>query len=620
MPCDWENSYSQIAYGNTPISNGWTFGLADSLEGAYWNIPDNGTFAVSNDDLCNCDMFEDRLISPPFNLDSISGILSLSFDAYFTGDYGSSAFVDISLDGGNTWTEIFALSGDIIWQNIDLDLSSYIGESILQIAFRHSDSHLWASGFAIDNVSLEVDCIDTDADGVCDVDEVIGCTDIDADNYDPLSTESDNTLCVYTVYGCTYPSANNYNPQATIDDGSCDFSVIACSTPTGLNTYDVVHTRATFNFTSTGADYYKIRVKVNGGSWQVITQLGTATGTPGGSTKTKYFLTADASYEWQVRAWCIDGSVSGWSSSAFFNTLPECPNATNQYASDIEAEWAVLNWDAPTNTVAGVNYYLARIQEQGASSWNIVSPGNGGTDNFKLKGQLTPGATYDFETRTWCNTGDSNNPTDPYYKSDWGGNASFTTVPCPVQTFNLYTSNVNATTQFFGADFIADGSVPYDHFTLRFREVGATAWTFRSITAAHIAAGGRNVGALTTGAEYEWGIRTFCGTGSTWKSPWESGPNFVAGSSARLAAPVTALEVYPNPSRDIFNVSFTSEEAQTINVKVVNVIGEVVYTENLEEFAGQYTNIVDMNNQPKGVYFLEITTNTGGVNKKIVLQ
>ena len=312
-----------------------------------------------------------------------------------------------------------------------------------------------------------------------------------------------------------------------------------------MNTFDVVHTRATFNFTSTGADYYKIRVKENGGAWQVITQLGTATGTPGGSTKTKYFLTADASYEWQVRAWCIDGQVSGWSTSAFFNTLPECPNATDQWVSDVEAEWAVLNWLEPTNTVAGVNYYLARIQEFGASSWNIVTPGNGGTDNFKLKGQLIPGATYSFETRTWCNTGDANNPTDPYYKSDWGGMISFQTIPCPVQTFNLYTSNVNATTQFFGADFVADGSVPYDHFTLRFRELGATAWQFRSITAAHIAAGGRNVGGLTTGVEYEWGIRTFCGVGSTWKSPWESGPNFVAGgSSARLVAPVTALEVY----------------------------------------------------------------------------
>ena len=101
-----------------------------------------------------------------------------------------------------------------------------------------------------------------------------------------------------------------------------------------------------------------------------------------------------------------------------------------------------------------------------------------------------------------------------------GWKCIITTVPCPVQTFNLYTSNVNATTQFFGADFVADGNVPYDHFTLRFREVGATAWQFRSITAAHIAAGGRNVGGLTTAVEYEWGIRTFCGAGSTWKSPW----------------------------------------------------------------------------------------------------
>ena len=25
--------------------------------------------------------------------------------------------------------------------------------------------------------------------------------------------------------------------------------------------------------------------------------------------------------------------------------------------------------------------------------------------------------------------------------------------------------------QLFGADFVADGNVPYDHFTLRFREV-----------------------------------------------------------------------------------------------------------------------------------------------------
>ena len=79
------------------------------------------------------------------------------------------------------------------------------------------------------------------------------------------------------------------------------------------------------------------------------------------------------------------------------------------------------------------------------------------------------------------------------------------------------------------------------------------------------------------------------------------------------------MDVYPNPSRDIFNVTFTSEEAQTMTVKIVNMIGEEIFTEELTEFVGQYTKVIDMNTQPKGVYFLEITTSTGGINKKIVL-
>ena len=45
-------------------------------------------------------------------------------------------------------------------------------------------------------VSAGDDCPDTDADGICDQDEVAGCTD---------------------------PSADNYNPEATDDDGSCQY-------------------------------------------------------------------------------------------------------------------------------------------------------------------------------------------------------------------------------------------------------------------------------------------------------------------------------------------------------------------------------------------------------------
>ena len=55
-----------------------------------------------------------------------------------------------------------------------------------------------------------------------------GCTDPDANNYDPLATE-DNGTCEFDVedliFGCTDESANNYDPTATSDDGSCEFDV-----------------------------------------------------------------------------------------------------------------------------------------------------------------------------------------------------------------------------------------------------------------------------------------------------------------------------------------------------------------------------------------------------------
>lgn len=104
------------------------------------------------------------------------------------------------------------------------------------------------------------DCAaDTDGDGVCDTDEVPGCTDPNASNfnadatdddgscvllgcldsiainYDPLATDSDGA-CVYQlvgILGCTYAGAMNFQEDATLDDGSCLFA--GCTDPESLN-------------------------------------------------------------------------------------------------------------------------------------------------------------------------------------------------------------------------------------------------------------------------------------------------------------------------------------------------------------------------------------------------
>lgn len=51
--------------------------------------------------------------------------------------------------------------------------------------------------------------------------EVVGCTDAFACNYNPNATCANYSLCDYSCYGCTDPSAPNYNANATIDNGTC---------------------------------------------------------------------------------------------------------------------------------------------------------------------------------------------------------------------------------------------------------------------------------------------------------------------------------------------------------------------------------------------------------------
>jgi hypothetical protein len=80
------------------------------------------------------------------------------------------------------------------------------------------------------------------------------------------------------------------------------------------------------------------------------------------------------------------------------------------------------------------------------------------------------------------------------------------------------------------------------------------------------------------------------------------------------------LDVYPNPSKDIFNIRFVSEKIQDLSIRVINIMGELVYEEKASQFIGEYTKQIDLGNHSKGVYFLEITTDKNLVNRKIVIQ
>ncbi|MBC8265338.1 MAG: T9SS type A sorting domain-containing protein, partial [Flavobacteriales bacterium] len=119
--------------------------------------------------------------------------------------------------------------------------------------------------------------------------------------------------------------------------------------------------------------------------------------------------------------------------------------------------------------------------------------------------------------------------------------------------------------------------------------------------------------------------RTWCDpAGGRYKaSAWTSFIFWTQPTTIRLEGENTAianLEVYPNPSRDIFNVTFTTKEKQDLEIRILNVIGEEVFTESKTQFVGEYTKQINLEEYPKAIYFLEIETNDGVINKKLILQ
>jgi hypothetical protein len=140
----------------TQGSTGW-YATTDGGSSVV-DIPSHTTYAVANDDeggsanngCC------DYLITPELDLTGAPSYV-LSFQSWYDGGYGQLAFVEMSTDGGASWTPIYTCSPASGWQQVDVDLSAYSGASGLSsvwFAFHADDAGEWASAWAVDDIVL----------------------------------------------------------------------------------------------------------------------------------------------------------------------------------------------------------------------------------------------------------------------------------------------------------------------------------------------------------------------------------------------------------------------------------------------------------------------------------
>jgi|ETNmetMinimDraft_26_1059896.scaffolds.fasta_scaffold08511_2 hypothetical protein len=489
-----------------------------------------------------------------------------------------------------------------------------------------------------------------------------------------IAIDDINIIGIQQVNGCTDPNAINYNPNATVDDGSCIYPLVVSVTGNNLScngsndgfcavavsggqtpyTYSWNTGQTTSSINNLSAGTYTVTVTDASGQTQTssytitepsaitiiysVTNVSSAGGndgsiniTPtGGVTPYLYYWDTNPTQTTQninnliagtYTVWVVDanGCIGTVSITVNENIIITCGAITGVYMSDVIHDRASFNWDNMNSSVCNVDQIRIRYREVGTSGYTnktMGAPVGSGCNTANISKRIlgfSPSTTYEYDFKLWyCGA-----PT-----INWHAAGTFTTAAACDNVTNV-TAIPNSATQTV---FCWTNPASHAFVRLQYRE-NVPGSSFSNIGGFGVMAPAtcKTKNGLTPGTQYRVMYRTWCNAaGGPYRSPvWDGPVIWTQPSGVRLEGENTAitnLEVYPNPSRDIFNVSFVSDEVQNLKIRIVNLLGEAVFVDEKEKFIGQYSKAFNLNPYPKGIYMLEIETNSGVVNKKLILQ
>ncbi len=449
-----------------------------------------------------------------------------------------------------------------------------------------------------------------------------GCTDPLALNFDSVAYADDGS-CIFPS-GCTDPFAYNYDSLAITDDGSCLYCdltntfFINNNTPGNCNGFVVANSSSSnlpiSYLWSTGSTQNNL-IGLCAGIYTL-----TLTDAVGCILEDTVFMNViygcmdPLALNYDPTATIDDGSCT-------YSSNCTSPKPTGLYAYDVIDTRAKIGWDNMNDPSCMVWKYFVRYREVGTSQWTTKSAGVGnGLCNFGLNTvnkqllNLTPSTTYEFRMKAFYCGGTSSNYSTP---------VQFTTADvCPDMT-NLTTTTFNGNQAKVRFNWDTTGAYTFARILLRVDTAGSN-WQTAGGFGIYYPQLFVNKFGLTPGESYRAQGRTFCDSNITaYRSPtWTSPIFWTQPGSIREGGglSINNLDIYPNPSRDVFNITFTSEKQQDLRIRILSVVGAEVHSEDRENFIGEYTKQVSLDNYGKGIYFLEIETNNGIINKKLILQ
>ncbi len=97
---------------------------------------------------------------------------------------------------------------------------------------------------------------------------------------------------------------------------------------------------------------------------------------------------------------------------------------------------------------------------------------------------------------------------------------------------------------------------------------------------------------------------------------------FVDVCTTGIHAPDAAAQilVYPNPASDNMSVEISIGAPQMVEVNLINMLGQIVYTSNSLQASGKTILNINTQSSPRGIYLLQVKTSSGMQVKKVELQ
>ena len=591
---------------------GWLFG-SDLSSGAF-PVPAHTNYAGTNDDACNCDKSNESLVTHSFDIPSV-GVSVLSFEYFFVdGDYqgaDETAKVLISTDAGTSWTELMDLPAVGEWTIQSIFLDNYAGETVL-ISFRYDDGGGWNYGFTIDDISVsELDDYNLVAEEL--ITPEIYTTE---DGGFPIT-------CSFVNYGLLEVTDFTFHYQ--VDGGTevtaevtglsiFSFGMAEVTHPTLLDVESVGNKTITAWVTNINQQGDVNSNEVSG-VVQFTDQHSTRVGLSETFTSNTCGPCAGFNPPYQTELDALNTNVSG-SNYVAIKYQVNWPSPGNDvcYNSDVDTRISYYNVTGVPNTFvesndanydfsfpattwdeAAVNTALQFQDLTSAHGWvsiNSTTTYNSDDNFLSVEVSLTPDANFDASSHKLYVAVINNyydnteiNPSGTNGETDWN---YVVRKMLPSGNGTTIGEMVTGEEMTFNFDYQFEvGNVTQGSFNLVNEDINVVVWIQDSDSKQ---------------------IR------NTNLSDMVSGIN-------EESTNVSNFKIYPNPANNVAHVSMNLLESNTIRVEIINLLGKVIYTEDMGQLpAGNHLFDVDAAAIGSGMYLFNIYVGEQSVTERVSIN